>query len=642
MSHPAAALPDVLVGPILRRITPSRWVMWCLTSRPLTMSLVLHPGEPQAQTYPLAAYQQCLPVGQHAFIHLIDVPLASPLPRDERIAYDLKVQQRDGGYLSLPEWAPWLCYDDQAYPGCVIASRHHRLMHGSCRKPHHDSADGLVRADQWLGERQATPGEWPAWLLMTGDQVYVDDVAGPMLRAIHALTERLGLVDEYLEGATISDSQALYASPDSYYQRSQLLPDITSNVALRERFFGGVKKPVFTSANAQNHLMTLGEMLAMYCLVWSPVAWQVIAPTQPPLSDKDAARYQQEQAVIEAFVAGLPQCARAMAHLPSLMIFDDHDVTDDWNLTAEWERSAYGHPFSKQIIGNALIAYLLCQGWGNAPERLNPLIDETKAMLESVDSTGYLATVAQDGLIDSLLAFQSWAFQVAGEPPLIVLDTRTRRWRNERHPQRPSGLMDWEALIEMQQALIGAPSAVIISPAPMFGVKLIEGIQKLFTLAGKPLMVDAENWMAHRGAANVLLQIWQHSKTPGNYVILSGDVHYSFAYDIVVRHRKQAPRLWQITSSGVKNTFPDSLLDTFDRLNRWLYAPWSPLNWFTKRRKLSVHPRDPDRASAGERLWNASGIGLVTLDEHGCPVDIRQLDASGGEACFPPPDIPAR
>ena len=55
--------------------------------------------------------------------------------------------------------------------------------------------------------------------------------------------------------------------------------------------------------------------------------------------------------------------------------------------------------------------------------------------------------------------------------------------------------------MEMQQALLGTQSAVIVSPAPMFGVKLIEGIQKLFTLAGKPLVVDAENWMAHRGAA---------------------------------------------------------------------------------------------------------------------------------------------
>ncbi|BBI47973.1 hypothetical protein HORIV_03940 [Vreelandella olivaria] len=200
--------------------------------------------------------------------------------------------------------------------------------------------------------------------------------------------------------------------------------------------------------------------------------------------------------------------------------------------------------------------------------------------------------------------------------------------------------MDWEALMEMQQALMGFKSAVIVSPAPMFGVKLIEGIQKLFTLAGKPLVVDAENWMAHRGAANTLLQIWQHSKTPGNYVILSGDVHYSFVYDILVRRRKSAPHLWQITSSGIKNTFPKQLLNTFDRLNRWLYAPWSPLNWFTKRRKLSVHPRDPDRASAGERLWNASGIGLVTLDEKGHPIDIRQLDADGSEVVFPAREKP--
>ncbi len=110
--------------------------------------------------------------------------------------------------------------------------------------------------------------------------------------------------------------------------------------------------------------------------------------------------------------------------------------------------------------------------------------------------------------------------------------------------------------MEMQQALMGAKSAVIVSPAPMFGVKLIEGIQKLFTLAGKPLVVDAENWMAHRGAANTLLQIWRHSKTPGNYVILSGDVHYSFVYDIVVRHQRRSPICGRSPQAGSKTPFP--------------------------------------------------------------------------------------
>lgn len=160
--------------------------------------------------------------------------------------------------------------------------------------------------------------------------------------------------------------------------------------------------------------MTLAEMLAMYCLVWSPTPWQVIAPTPPDLNDKDAELYRQEQAVIDDFVAGLPQCARLMAHLPSLMIFDDHDVTDDWNLTSDWERAAYGHPFSKRIIGNALVAYLLCQAWGNDPGKMNPLVHHASTLLGDGDQP--LVCAEQDGLIEQLLRFQGWEFQVPGTP----------------------------------------------------------------------------------------------------------------------------------------------------------------------------------------------------------------------------------
>jgi len=106
-------------------------------------------------------------------------------------------------------------------------------------------------------------------------------------------------------------------------------------------------------------------------------------------------------------------------------------------------------------------------------------------------------------------------------------------------------------------------------------------------------------------------------------------VHYSFVYEVHIRARDSGPRVWQITSSGVKNEFPRRLLDWFDRLNRWLYAPWSPLNWLTKRRRLEVVPRVPDRSQAGERLWNGSGIGLLVLDEQGRPREILQLNADG-------------
>ncbi|MBS9405544.1 alkaline phosphatase family protein [Halomonas sp. TRM85114] len=638
---PDAPLPDVLAGPLLRRITPQRLVIWLVGSRRLDMTLMLRPaGYPPRRLTLNADRVRRLPVGRHAWLHLIDVPLATPLPTGALIEYDLMLTDADGTSVGIAVWAPHLLHDGATHPAFVIAERHHRLLHGSCRRPHYDGPDGLVRTDSWLAERREQPDEWPAWLLMTGDQVYADDVAGPMLVAIHSLIGRLGLFDEVLDGATVDTSQALHTSDPRYYRRYVLLPDIESSNDLRDRFFGGARKPVFTSANANNHLMSFAEIIAMYLLVWSPVPWWLIEVSVPVLDDDKRERFDSEKGIIEAFVAGLPAASRAMAHLPSLMIFDDHDVTDDWNLTADWEQTAYGHPFSRRIIGNALLGYLLCQGWGNDPERLSPLVDEAARLLEvAAEAQGWLPSGPLDALIQRLLRFEGWEYQVPGSPPLIVLDTRTRRWRSERSPRRPSGLMDWEALSELQQHIIDAPSVVIVSPAPMFGVKLIEVVQKLFTLAGKPLLVDAENWMAHRGAAKVMLNIFRHSRTPGHYVILSGDVHYSFVYDIRIRQHRKGPQLWQITSSGIKNAFPDTLLDGFDRANRWLYSPRSPLNWFTKRRRMETSPRDPDRAKAGERLWNGAGIGLVDLDEQGCPSDIRQLDARGFDVVFPPPHV---
>ena len=154
--------------------------------------------------------------------------------------------------------------------------------------------------------------------------------------------------------------------------------------------------------------------------------------------------------------------------------------------------------------------------------------------------------------------------------------------------------MDWEALCEMQQELIGQPSVILVSAAPIFGVKLIETIQKIFTFFGKALTVDAENWMAHKGTASVILNIFRHHKTPPNFVILSGDVHYSFVYDVKLRFRRNSPNITQITCSGIKNEFPEKLLRWFDRLNRVLYARRSPLNWFTQRRNMTIKHRRPD------------------------------------------------
>ncbi|GAA3541355.1 alkaline phosphatase D family protein [Zobellella aerophila] len=616
------SVSQILAGPILRRLSRERLVLWLASRRPLSFRLRLAVAGAEPLTLLLDAEQQQLPVGEHCYLQLLDIALATPLPCDVPIAYDLQWRQQGDDWCGIGEWAPELCYEGESLPRFVIRSRLDGILHGSCRKPHHPADDGLVVADHWLQQHSDDPQSWPAVLMLSGDQVYADDVAGPTITAIHQLIAELGLYPETLHGALVADSDELFASPQNYYGRDELLPHTKANVPLQKRFFGGARKPIFTTSSANNHLITLAEVMAMYLLVWSPVPWQGLSEWQPALSDEQRARYQKERQHLSRFVAGLPRVRRLLAHLPTLMIFDDHDVTDDWNLSAAWEESAYGHPFSRRIIGNALLGYFLCQGWGNNPDAF-----AGKPMQLLQDWVREPDSRHQDALIDHLLSFQQWHYSLPTSPKLLVLDTRTRRWRAERNLGSPSGLMDWEALTELQGELLHHDAVVLVSPTPVFGVKVIEAIQKLFTWLGKPLLVDAENWMAHPGTARVILNIFRHTRTPGNFVILSGDVHYSFMYDIRIRFREHDPHIWQITSSGLKNEFPGRLLDVLDRLNRWLYAPRSPLNWFTRRRRMEITPHPPAGAARGERLLNKAGIGHVRFNEAGEPVLVQQLTA---------------
>ena len=213
LSNDHPALPPVLAGPLLRRLEPMRLVLWLVGSRALALTLRLQGvGDIRLD----AGQCTVIAVGAHAFVHLIDVQLDCALPRDESIDYDLLI---DGTEKGIADWAPHLLYGDAHCPNFVLRARVDQLLHGSCRKPHHPATDGLLCVDRLLAQEHAAKDR-PALLMMTGDQVYADDVAGPMLRAIHALIERLGLFGEHLEGAVVSDSARLYEHPASYYHLS--------------------------------------------------------------------------------------------------------------------------------------------------------------------------------------------------------------------------------------------------------------------------------------------------------------------------------------------------------------------------------------------------------------------------------------
>ena len=616
-------MPQVIAGPIVRKVTSTECHIWVVTSNADSPALNLSANEVVVSGN---CQRETIRVGKYAFIHLLSFTSSEPFKDTARIGYSLSFSD-DAQQASWENEQRGLLYDGQSSLCFHYTETPETILHGSCRKPHFHSDDALAQVDVLHKNAFKKENDFPDLLLMTGDQIYADDVAGPMLKAIHSVIDRLGLYHEALEGAVVTNTNELATHEHGYYEREQLLPQIATNTVLSSIFFGAKKKPVFTSVNAQNHLIGSAEIIAMYLLVWSDTLWADINIDKDGIPPKYHAIFDKEHEALNGFVKQLPQVRRALAHIPTYMIFDDHDVTDDWNLTRGWEQEVYGNPLSKRMIGNALIGYLLCQGWGNAPKKVAPLIAKVQ------ESMGESGLNSHDEIIDDLLDFDQWHYRLDTTPPIEVLDTRTQRWRSESNMNKPSGLMDWEALCDFQHSIIGKESVIVVSAAPIYGVKVIEAIQKVFTFFGKALTVDAENWMAHKGTANVILNIFRHYKTPPDFIILSGDVHYSFVYDVRLRFRRNSPHITQFTCSGLKNAFPDGLIKWLDRLNRVLYRSKSPLNLFTRRRNMSVKAREPS-LGYGE-LFNGCAIGVLKISQKNTDVQCKALLSNGNEVEFP-------
>jgi hypothetical protein len=527
-----------------------------------------HKVEVEVEGYVCKTQQKTLRLGEHCFFHILIVsPCSGLFAADTHCDYALTL---DGQPLSLDEYS----YSAKTSPQCIVPQQLTHVLHGSCRNPHHPSRDSLVAADQHLEQGFEKGLELPSLLLMSGDQIYADDVAGPMLLAVDQLVELLGLYKEAAHIDTLPQDiqQQLYA-------RQNYLPKTPWQLCSKFSFGYWFKKGEahFTSMYAGNHLVYFQEFVAYYLLSFGSQCWQFIDKSSLRYQGTDLKvqkRFDSHLEAVEGFVRDLPKAQRLFANIPTLMMFDDHDVTDDWNLTARWEQAIAAHNSSRRIINSGLLSYWLFQGLGN----------------DAMQQTGSLCSEFERSLIShqwqfkaldkALTRFANWHYCLETYPKVVVLDTRTHRWRNEQNFNEPSGLMDWEMLMELEDTLLDHREVILVSPAPVFGVKSIEAVQSIFNFCGQPLLVDVENWMAHEGSAKKLLEIFRRPDTPKETIILSGDVHYSFCFSVQSRFGKHHNRIWQLTASGIKNEFPKKLIHCFDKLDSVLYAPWSPLNFF--------------------------------------------------------------
>ncbi len=591
-------LPLILAGPILRRTESEAVTVWLALTELCSVTVKVYATEggmgATLGKLLLSGQRSTVPLGQHLYLVAVTAkPIGDyNLESGQIYAYDLYFGSSEENLATVLRTKDSECnlsYFSHQLPTFSLPSddlNHLRLVHGSCRKPHGGGRDTLSCLDNLIQESAHLANERPPQLLLTGDQIYADDVATPFLWLARAVGNLLlGWEEDLpLKQGAIAPSQLPLG------QRSE--------IARREGGFTAMLGD--QPEKAKNHLFSFGEYAAAYLLAWSPVLMPDRFPAGKSLfnNSKQAQGWEREIRATESFIRDLGRVRRALANIPTYTICDDHDISDDWYLNRQWCDRVLSKPLGRRVVQNGLLAYALFQAWGNTPEQFeeghsgNKLLQVAaqwsasagRDVSASEEIARYLGIPPIDGSTGLpklqrdedvlILARDSqavpWHYSIRSfKHEVIVLDTRT--WRGyplgeergtdppmllcptafRQQLQAPLEQTDW--LNQSGQAEIEA--TVVILPTNLVTLSVIDAIQHWELTRNRVFSNDVgDSWNFHQEAwAKLLLSLCQRRE---RVVILSGDIHYSCAVRLTHWFRSPARTsvLVQLTSSAIKNS----------------------------------------------------------------------------------------
>jgi hypothetical protein len=678
--------PVMLAGPILRRVEPTLVTVWVALRETGTLELTLWKGlvkdessdklfrspdpVPQPEDPPtgeeiqevknaLSKTGATIRIGDQLHVGVITFKLPPDKPLVPHVTYSynvtltttsgthdlkslglLKTGDLDGkpnlamGYATgfLPSFS---------LPPMELTDL--RILHGSCRRINRNVPDGLAWVDDFIESAHTNPKVRPHQLLLSGDQIYADDVDVPFLSILLDIGKKLigTQKDSFEETVPLEQLPAI----------GKLFPADEIHFPPGYRFSLMVNHAMLTSKDGHSHLLSLGEFCAMYLFVWSNACWPEKLPTEADLqkhlssgwlglipndlkshiigeteketlftffklgefptlqtvlgasvtlpepfnekAKKKALKERAESASKEVLLfkqlwEALPKVRRALANVPTYMMCDDHEITDDWYLNPMWRDRVLTNPLGKTIIRNGLVAYGLFQGWGNDPVRFETgdnrkLLDEaTKLFPPNIAGPNENAA----NTIDTLLGFDlsdpdkappvKWHFSVKGSRHLLIaIDNRTRRSFVSRIG--PPGNLSAKALEEQVPAgplEAGLEVLILVAPLPVIGPPTLDEfvaplVYRIFDLTARNKLDKQAGTKDMAGTDPDAIEAWafdpiafeallKRLETYRRVVILSGDVHNgsSQALSYWKKGDTEPAVFAQFTSSGVKNVMP--------------------------------------------------------------------------------------
>jgi hypothetical protein len=261
-----------------------------------------------------------------------------------------------------------------------------------------------------------------------------------------------------------------------------------------------------------------------------------------------------------------------LSSVPTVMIFDDHDLEDDWNISSSWLTEYRAQPWSTEHSESGLLAYWIYQHLGNlSPEQIKE--ERWLDRLGGEDDAGPLLRRTVTSIGPRPPGAGGYRFSLArdlGRNRLVVIDSRHARvlepgLRDILDPAE----WDWvaTALTGDVDHLLLATSLPVLLPLGVHYLErwneaICDGAWGRWPIGvGERLRrkLDLEHWAAFGSSLDKLIcQVeavgsGKRGRPPHSIVFLSGDVHFSYVATARFTASAMTSRVTQLVSSPLRN-----------------------------------------------------------------------------------------
>jgi hypothetical protein len=262
--------------------------------------------------------------------------------------------------------------------------------------------------------------------------------------------------------------------------------------------------------------------------------------------------------------------------VPTIMIFDDHDVHDDWNTSAAWRREFRARPWWPSRIAGAYMSYWIYQHLGNLSPGELGRDDLWRQVQEADDAAPVLRDVAQRA--DAQAGGIRWSVRRDfGSVRVVVVDSRSRRVVDDDRRRLMVDEAEWAWVTESStgrfEHLVLATSLPLMLP---YGIHFLEAWNEAVCAgawgqrlrpAGERLRqaVDLEHWAAFGTSFTAFAALLSKLASgpaqarPASITVISGDIHHHYLAAVDLPGATSGTAVHQAVCSPVHNVMPERL-----------------------------------------------------------------------------------